>query len=70
MAQNGKHKVKGYKGERPGSKRERARRVMDQAQQRGLSRAATITLAVKRTGIARPTSTNWYSRWHGERRAA
>lgn len=62
-------KEKGYKGERPGTKRERARKVMDQCAAKKMSRKAMIGQAVKRTGISRSTASNWASRWHGEHRA-
>lgn len=63
-------KEKGYKGERPGTVRERVRKAMDEAIKRGMSRAATITLATKGNRCSRSTATNWFSRWHGEHRAS
>lgn len=60
---------KGYKGERAGTAREKARMVMDQAVKKGLERPKVIAIACQRARIKPSTAANWCSRWHGEHRA-
>lgn len=61
--------VKGYKGERAGTVREKARKVADKAVKSGKERPTVISAMVKQVKIAPTTASNWYSRWHGESRA-